>query len=71
MHISNLMIEGRKICGEKEIIKEMVSFFDSLMTANPNIDPHNQDGILSVIPSLVSRDQNKMLGSIYNDKEIY
>ena len=58
-----------KITKEKEILKELVSFFFSLMASNPNIDPHNQAEILKVIPSLITEDQNKMLGSIPKEKE--
>ena len=70
-HISNLMKGDMKINEEKDISKELVSFFASLMTVDPNIDLLNQEEILSVIPPLVTIDKNKMLGSIPNDKEIY
>ena len=66
--ISNLRIGNRNITEEKDISKELVSFFASVMTADHNLDPLNQEEILSVIPSLVSREQNKMLGTIPNDK---
>ena len=69
--ISNLMKGDVKITKEKEILKELVSFFASLMSVDPNIDLLNQEEILRVIPSLITRDQNNMLGSIPNDKEIY
>ena len=68
-HISNLRIGDKNITKEKDISKEMVSFFTSLMTADPNIVPLNQEEILNVIPFLVTREQNKMLQSIPNDKE--
>ena len=59
-HISNLMIGDIKITEEKEILKELVSFFASLMTIDPNIDLLNQEEILRVIPSLNTKDQNIM-----------
>ena len=52
--IYKLMKDGRKISEEKDILKEPVSFFTSLMTIDPNIDLLNQEEILSVIPPLVT-----------------
>ena len=42
-----------KITKEKEISKDLVSFFSSLVALDPNIDPPNQVEILKVIPYLI------------------
>ena len=60
-----------KITEEKEISKEMVSFFSTLMTSNSNIDPTNQDELLKFIASLITKEQNKMLGSIPKEEEFF
>ena len=57
--ISNLRIGDMSITEENDILKELVSFFASLMIADPNLDPLNQEEILSVIPSLVSREKTR------------
>ena len=49
----------------------MISFFSSLMTVDPNINPENQTDLLKVIPPLVTKGQNKLLGSIPKDDEIF
>ena len=69
--ISNLKKGNMKIIEEKEILKEMASFFSTLMTSNSNINPTHQEKLLKVIPSLITEAQNKMLGSIPREEEIF
>ena len=69
--ISNLRKGSLKITGEKDISEEMVSFFSSLMTTNSNIDTTHQVELLIFIPSLVTKEKNRMLCSIPKEEEIY
>lgn len=68
--ISYLKKGDLKITEENDISGEMVSFFSSLMTADPNIDPAHQAEILKVIPPLIIEEQNKLLGCIPKEEEI-
>ena len=52
-------------------MEEMISFFSSLMVVDPNFDPENQTNILKVIPPLFMKEQNKLLGSIPKEDEIF
>lgn len=70
-HISHLKKGDLKITEEKDIMEEMVAFFSSLMTANPNINLDHQADFLRVIPPLVSKEHNKLLSSIPKDEEIF
>ena len=56
---------------EKEILEEMVSFFSSLISSDPGIDLTHQDELLDVIPSLVTKEKNRMFCSIPKEEEIY
>jgi hypothetical protein len=69
--ISKLKKGSMYVTEEKEISKELVSFFSSLMAFDPNLDLHNQEELLKVIPSLVTSDQNKLVGSMHKEEEIY
>ena len=52
-------------------MEEMVTFFSTLMTVDPNINLDNQVDFLRVIPPLVSKEHNKVLSSIPKDDEIF
>ena len=66
-HISYLKKGDLKIAEDKDIMEEMVTFFSTLMTADPNIILDNQADFLRVIPPLFLKEQNKVLSSIPKD----
>ena len=69
--ISNLKKRSLKIIEKKDISEEMVSFFSSLMSSNPNIELTHQVGLLNIIPSLFTKEKNIILCSIPKEEEIY
>ena len=69
--ISNLKKGSLKITEENDISEEMGSLFSILMTCDSNIDTTHQVELLNVIPSLVTKEQNRMLCSIPKEEEIY
>lgn len=70
-HISSLTRRRHQITNEKEISDEMISFFSSLLSSDPNIDQTKQVEFLDVIPSLVIKEKNKLLCDIPKGEEIY
>lgn len=69
--ISSLNKCSMKLTKEKEISEEMVSFFSSLVTSDPNIDLSHHVELLDVIPSLVTKEKKRILSSIHKEEEIY
>ena len=69
--ISSLNKGRTKLTNENEISKEMVSFFSSLISSDPGINLTNQVELLDVIPSLVSKDHNRLLCAIPKEEDIY
>ena len=69
--IWNLKKGSLNITEEKDISEEMVSFYSSLMTSNSNIDTTHQAKLLNGIPSLVTKEKNRILCSIPKEEEIF
>lgn len=69
--ISGLTKGRHQITNEKEISNEMVSFFSSLLSSDPDIDQIKLVDFLDSIPSLVTKEQNTFLCSIPKGEEIF